>query len=102
MLPVGYDLRVDGDEVHHVVEKLVTRQRSPGLVVQHWYHFLSSRLPVRAGASTSPESHQPALRIPATHATSHAPYRFTGVGRLRAIQLLVIVIVGRGTTAPRG
>ncbi len=78
MLPVGCDLRVDGDEVHPVVEKLVTRQRSPGLVVQHWYHFLSSRLPVRAGASTSPESHQPALRIPATHATSHALYRLTG------------------------
>lgn len=101
MLPVGCDLRADGDEVYPVVEKLVTGQRSPGLVVQHWYHFLSSRLPVCAGASTSPESHQPALRIPATHATSHALYRLTG-GRLRAIQLLIIVIVGRGTTAPRG
>ena len=33
MLPVGCDWRVDGDEVHPVVEKLAMRQRAPVLVV---------------------------------------------------------------------
>lgn len=85
MLPVGCDWWDDGDEVHPVVEKLATRQCAPVLAVQHWYHFLSSSLPVCAGASTSPESHWPTLPFPATHASSHTPYRFTGVGRLRVI-----------------